>query len=142
MGPADLRRRPDHQHQSLWYHLLLARRSARVSRDRRPDRLVDHPHLHAPGLRATGAREAHRRLRDVLALCGCDMGSDSSRGVRNRTVAGVEAGPTTPQRPAEEPEGTVVVMPAPTVWPFVLALGDALIFAGMMNGLAMRELCG
>src|SRR5215471_2343151 len=141
MGPADLRRRPDHQHQSLWYHVLLARRPARVSRDRRPDRLVDHPPLHAPGIRATGAREAHRRVRDVLALCGCDMGSGSSRGVRNRTVTGVEDGATTPQRPAvEEPEGAVVVMPAPTAWPFVLALGVALIFAGLLTGPAVSGL--
>src|SRR5262252_1058074 len=141
MGPADLRRRPHHQHQSVWHDLLLARRPARVSRDRRPDRFVDHPRLHAPGIRATGAREAHRRLRDVLALCGCDMGSGSSSGVRDRTVTGPDAGATTPQRPpVEEPEGAVVVMPAPTAWPFVLALGVALIFAGLLIGAAVSAL--
>src|SRR5262252_9540700 len=141
MGPADLRRRPDRQHQSVWHDLLLARRSTRVSRDRRPDRPVDHPHVRAPGIRATGAREAHRRLRDVLALCGCDMGSGSSSGVRDRTITGAEAGATTPQRPAvEEPEGAVVVLPAPTAWPFVLALGVALIFAGLLTGPAVSAL--
>src|SRR5262245_19265208 len=69
------------------------------------------------------------------------MGSGSSSGVRDRTITGAEAGATTPQRPAvEEPEGAVVVMPAPTPWPFVLALGVALIFAGLLTGPAVSGL--
>jgi hypothetical protein len=58
------------------------------------------------------------------------MGSGSSSGLRDR--------PVTPA--AEEAEGTVVVMPAPTAWPFVLALGVALIFAGMLTGAAVSLL--
>jgi hypothetical protein len=69
------------------------------------------------------------------------MGSGSSSGVRDRTITGAEAGATTPQRPAvEEPEGAVVVLPAPTAWPFVLALGVALIFAGLLTGPAVSGL--
>jgi hypothetical protein len=52
------------------------------------------------------------------------MGSGSSSGVRDRPL----------KPPVEEPEGTVVVMPAPTAWPFFLALGVALIFAGLLTG--------
>ena len=58
------------------------------------------------------------------------MGSGSSSGLRDR--------PLTP--PVEEAEGTVVVMPAPTAWPFVLALGVALIFAGLLTGAAVTVL--
>jgi hypothetical protein len=58
------------------------------------------------------------------------MGSGFASGVRDRTV--------TP--PVEEPEGTVVAMPAPTAWPFVLALGAALIFAGLLTGAAVSVL--
>jgi len=63
------------------------------------------------------------------------MGSGSSSGVRDRPVAGLEdsAQPTAP----EEPEGAVVVMPAPTAWPFLLAVGVALIFAGLLAGPAV-----
>jgi hypothetical protein len=46
-----------------------------------------------------------------------------------------------PQQPAvEEPQGAVVVMPASTAWPFVLALGVALIFAGLLTGGAVSVL--
>jgi hypothetical protein len=68
------------------------------------------------------------------------MGSGSSRGVRDRPIAGLEDAATPPQPAREEPEGTVVVLPAPTAWPFVLALGIALIFAGLLTGPAMSAL--
>jgi len=58
------------------------------------------------------------------------MGSSSSSGVSDR--------PLTP--PVEEPEGTVVVMPAPTAWPFILAMGAALIFAGLLTGAMVSAL--
>jgi hypothetical protein len=58
------------------------------------------------------------------------MGSSSSSGLRDRPV-----------KPAvEEQEGTVIVMPAPTAWPFILALGVALIFAGLLTGVAVSAL--
>src|SRR5262249_21084827 len=102
-------------------------------RDRRPDGAVDHHGLHVVRMCAPGTREARRRLRDVLALCGCNMGSGSSSRVRNR--------PVTPAiDEIDQPEGTVVVMPAPTAWPFVLALGVALIFAGLLIGAAVSAL--
>src|SRR5262245_53055085 len=141
MGEADLRRRGDHQHQPLRHHLLLACRSARVSRHRRPYRAVDHHGLLVAGTRSAGTREAHRGLRHVLALCGCDMGSGSSSGLRDRPVGGFDDGGTRPPLPAvEEPEGTVVALPAPTAWPFVVALGVALIFAGFLAGAAVSML--
>src|SRR6476659_4926423 len=68
------------------------------------------------------------------------MGSGSSSRLRDRPVARPEEG-ATPQQPAvEEPQGAVVVMPAPTAWPFVLALGVALIFAGLLTGAAVSVL--
>jgi len=68
------------------------------------------------------------------------MGSGSSRGLRDRPVTG--PGDAATPRPAahDEAEGTVVVMPAPTPWPFVLALGVALIFAGLLTGPAVSVL--
>lgn len=61
------------------------------------------------------------------------MGSGSSSGVRDR--------PLTPaSEQIEQPEGAVVVMPAPTAWPFVLALGVALIFSGLLVGPAVSVL--
>jgi hypothetical protein len=69
------------------------------------------------------------------------MGSGSSSGVRDRPIAGPEDASTASQQPAvEEPQGAVVVMPAPTAWPFVLALGVALIFAGLLTGAAVSVL--
>jgi hypothetical protein len=66
------------------------------------------------------------------------MGSSSSSGLRDRPVVGPE---DVAQPPAlEEPEGAVVVMPAPTAWPFALALGVALIFAGLLTGPAVSVL--
>src|SRR5215831_19142 len=130
MGATDLRRRPDDQHQPLRHDVLFSRRPARVARRHGTDRPVDHPGLRVARIRQTGTRGARPRVRDVLALCGCDMGSGSSSGLRDR--------PLTP--PVEEAEGTVVVMPAPTAWPFVLALGVALIFAGLLTGAAVTVL--
>jgi hypothetical protein len=68
------------------------------------------------------------------------MGSGSISGLRDRPITGPgDASP--PQQPAgEEPEGAIVVMPAPTAWPFVLALGVALIFAGLLTGAAVSVL--
>jgi hypothetical protein len=43
------------------------------------------------------------------------------------------------QQQADE-ELEAVVMPAPTAWPFVLALGVALVFAGLLTGVAMSVL--
>jgi len=44
-------------------------------------------------------------------------------------------------RQTEEDFGeSVVVLPAPTAWPFVLALGVALIFAGLLTGVAVSVL--
>ena len=54
--PPDLRRRPDHQLQPVRDHVLLAGRLARVSRDRRTDRAVDHHDLHRAGPCEAGAR--------------------------------------------------------------------------------------
>ena len=50
------------------------------------------------------------------------MGSGSSSGVCDRPL----------DPPVEEPE--TVVLPAPSAWPFFLALGVALIFAGLLTG--------
>jgi len=68
------------------------------------------------------------------------MGSGSSSRVRDRPVARPEDGATAHQPAVEEPEGTVVVMPAPTAWPFAVALGVALIFAGLLTGPAVSVL--
>ena len=42
----------------------------------------------AAGIREAGARAAHRSLRHVLALCGCDLGGGSLGGVLHRAIAG------------------------------------------------------
>jgi hypothetical protein len=69
------------------------------------------------------------------------MGSGSSSGVHHRPLNGLEDPAATPQEPAvEQPESTVVEMPAPTPWPFVLALGVALIFAGLLTSAAVSVL--
>jgi hypothetical protein len=69
------------------------------------------------------------------------MGSGSISGLRDRPIAGLGDASPPPQQPAgEEPEGAIVVMPAPTAWPFVLALGVALIFAGFLTGAAVSVL--
>jgi hypothetical protein len=48
---------------------------------------------------------------------------------------------TTPQPPAgPEPHPASVMMPAPTAWPCVLALGVALVFAGLLVGWAVSVL--
>jgi hypothetical protein len=47
------------------------------------------------------------------------MGSGSTSRVSDRPIAGPGDAVTTPQPPAEEREGAVVVLPAPTAWPFV-----------------------
>jgi hypothetical protein len=67
------------------------------------------------------------------------MGSRTSSGVRDRALDEPEE-TSTPPRQDVEPEGSVVVMPAPTPWPFVLALGVALIFAGLLTGPAVSGL--
>ena len=47
----------------------------------------------------------------------------------------------TPQQPAgPNPHATSVMMPAPTAWPFALALGVALVFAGLLVGWAVSVL--
>src|SRR5215470_6423229 len=141
MGATNLRRRPDDQHQPLRHDVLFSRRPARVARRHGTDRPVDHPGLRVARIRQTGTRGARPRLRHVLALCGCDMGSGSSSGLRDRPVGGFDDGGTRPPLPAvEEPEGTVVALPAPTAWPFVVALGVALIFAGFLAGAAVSML--
>jgi hypothetical protein len=68
------------------------------------------------------------------------MGSSSSGRVSDRPVSGPGDAATTPQPPADEREGAVVVLPAPTAWPFVLALGVALIFAGLLTGATVSVL--
>jgi hypothetical protein len=40
----------------------------------------------------------------------------------------------------ERPSAAIVLMPAPTAWPFVLALGVSLIFAGLLTGAAVSLL--
>ena len=89
----DLRRRPDHQLQSLWDHLLFTGRPARVSRHRWADRAVDHHDLHCARAREAGARGTYWSLRHVLAFCGRNLGGGSlgcvfhctlrKRGTRN-----------------------------------------------------------
>lgn len=69
------------------------------------------------------------------------MGSGSSSGVHHRALSEAEDRAATPQETAvEQPDSTVVVMPAPTAWPFVLALGIALIFAGLLTSSAVSML--
>ena len=68
------------------------------------------------------------------------MGSGSSSGLRDRPVTGPGDAATSRPQQHDEAEGTVVVMPAPTVWPLVLALGVALIFAGLLTGPAVSLL--
>ena len=47
----------------------------------------------------------------------------------------------TPQQSTEErPEAATIVMPAPTAWPFVFAVGVALIFAGLLTNPAISML--
>ena len=61
------------------------------------------------------------------------MGSGSSSGLRDR--------PLTPAAEhIEPPEGSVVVMPAPTAWPFVLALGICSVTTmfSVVNGVMLR----
>ena len=48
---------------------------------------------------------------------------------------------STPQQHlAEQPTRATILMPAPTAWPFVLAVGVALIFAGLLTGAAVSVL--
>jgi len=48
---------------------------------------------------------------------------------------------TTPQQPADPtPAAATLMMPAPTAWPFVLAVGAALVFAGLLIGAAVSVL--
>ena len=47
---------------------------------------------------------------------------------------------TLPQSAGPKPNVASVMMPAPTAWPFVLALGVALVFAGLLVGWAVSVL--
>jgi hypothetical protein len=48
---------------------------------------------------------------------------------------------TAPQQPAsEKPQKVTIAMPAPTAWPFFMALGVALIFAGLLTSGAISIL--
>ena len=87
MAPTDLRTRADDLHQPVWNNLLLAGRSARVSRHR----WSDHAH-HRAALRlwqaASGAEQSasRRSAFDVLAFCRCRVGRGFHRGLRSRTL--------------------------------------------------------
>jgi hypothetical protein len=49
---------------------------------------------------------------------------------------------TTPQPATENAAGSTIVMSAPTAWPFVCALGVALIFAGLLTNASISVLGG
>ena len=84
MAPADLRTRPDDLHEPVRNDLLLARRSARVSRHRRPGHALDRRCLRFgwPCRRRSSRRRVGRALH-VLAFCRCRVGRRFHRGLHS-----------------------------------------------------------
>src|SRR5262249_4821652 len=121
VAPPHRRTRADDFHQSVRHDLLLARRPARVSRHGRSGDARRRVGAGRCGTCARHSRRAHRRTVAVLAFRRRRVGGGVHRRVRHRTLSAV--------MPREE---TTIEVPAPTAWPFVLATGFTLIFAGLL----------
>ena len=74
MAPADLRTRADHLHQPFWNDLLLACRSARLSRHGGSAHAEHRAALWFGGPCRSGAVRSRRCAFHVLAFCGCRLG--------------------------------------------------------------------
>src|SRR5262245_4900552 len=142
MAPAHLRARPDDRHQPLWDDLLLAGRAACRARDRGSD-----PDVHRARFRTGGScrpRSLHSRQRalPVLALRGRGLGGRVQRRVRHWQVSGGRPDMTTPisTEPIVDEAPDTIAVPAPTAWPFVLAFGSTLMFAGLVTSVSVSIL--
>ena len=77
----------------------------------------------------------------VLAFCRCRVGRSFHRGLHSRALRkgnGNAASRTTRPNSPEAPRELEV--PAPTAWPFVLAFGFTLLFAGLVTSMSVSVL--
>src|SRR5262252_3258282 len=140
MVPPDLRARCHHQLELVRHEFLLAGGIALVARNRRSDNVEPSADLCPVRVGQAATCRTHRRTGVVLALCRYGLGSCAVSGVLYRAVAGnygvahLDQGHKTAEQP------TSVVLPAPTAWPFVFAVGVALIFSGLLTNVSVSLL--
>src|SRR5215472_18050570 len=134
MVQADLPRSPDDPYQSVRHVLLLAGGPACVPRDRGPPHDVRRSLLCAGTKSASGARRARESAGDVLALRRWRVGSCFHGCVHPGTMM-EPRDPNVAGRPRGETQSGVIHLPAPTAWPFMLALGVTLISASLVTNL-------
>ena len=107
------------QHEPVWHYILFAGRAACVPRDRRRHRPEHHHAFHYIRSREAGTCGPGKRVCHVLAFCGRNLGGSAVGGLFHNAIIFMaeqtQAGNGS-QRPG-------VVMPAPTAWPFAMALG-------------------
>src|SRR5258708_9518801 len=137
MAQPDSRPWTHYQYKSLRHDLLLACGSARGSRDRRLDRSRNRHGLNGDGKVNLNAQRARRHLLLVLALRRHGLGGCVRRGLHHRSLRKRNAMLTPdPERPS------VIHLPAPTPWPFVLAFAITLLLAGFVTNFSVSILGG
>ena len=134
MAPTDLRTRPDDLDQLVWDNLLLTRRLACISRHRRSDHALGDRDVRICWPYGSEPVRSRRSALDVLAFRRCRLGCGFHGSLRSWTLRSIwqhyrraEELNESPRAPRE------IEVPAPTAWPFILALGAALLFAGLVT---------
>src|ERR1700688_3384825 len=124
MAPPDLSRRIDDQHESLWDNLLLAGRLAWFSRSCRSDESLHSYADYAAGKYENRIRGTCRSLVALLAFCGRGMDCRFHSGLRDWTVREeYNMGSQILKLSGQEQMRRMIVLPAPSAWPIVMAFG-------------------
>ncbi len=78
----------------------------------------------------------------VLALCGCRLGCGFHRRLRSGTLKGRNGNVAGNRANERKPHGLRARLncPQPTAWPFILAFGFTLLFAGLLTNLSVSML--
>src|ERR1700739_1177038 len=138
---ADRSRPPDGSHQSVWDHLLFSRRPTRIARDRGFVDDAAGDDLCADGTLARRERRASEGAGALLALCGCSVGGCLYGRVRGGEMTDSRSSIHSPDQPGALHTHSLH-LPAPTAWPFLMALGLTLVFASLVTNAALAVFGG
>src|SRR5581483_8952078 len=130
---------PDDCDEPVRHDVLFAGRAACVARDYRAHHAADHAGVCADREIESHARRAREGAGAVLALCRCGVGCSVHRGVHRGEMMDETTQPGTGHA-GETHHGAVhathhgtIHLPAPTMWPFLMAMGVTLIFFSLVT---------
>src|SRR5436305_14489328 len=135
MVQADRPRSPHGSYQLVRHHVLLAGWPARVTRDRRIDHDAGGAGVCAGSQGSARACRTRESPGSVLAFCRRSVGGCFQCRVHHRKMMETRDPAIAEARHGES--SGAIHLPAPTAWPFLLALGIVLIAAALVTNIAI-----